>query len=388
MHSGLVPPTSEGRVVHYMDTCFNQTETFVYDFVRGCRRYEAWCLANQIEKLVDFEFHRIQGIKASWRRSPHWKLLNLAYGAFFKHQNLLLANTLRKLRPQVIHAHFGPAGYEILPYARRIDTPLLTSFYGYDASSLPRVPGWKEKLQELFSYGTRFLVEGPAMRARLELIGCPSNKLNLMPITISPERYQFRHRILKHNEPLQMLFVGRFVAKKGLPTLLRAVKKAFGTMSNWNLRIIGGGSSEAELRQLVVDLKISDCVHFLGFRNRCEVIQEIDKAHLLAVPSTSAPDGDTEGGAPTILLEAQASGLPILTTTHADIPFVTADCYRPYLADEGSVVALADNLVKLVDDAALWPDFAEHGRQHILLQHGRANFEQLEQLYDAVGGLC
>jgi len=112
------------------------------------------------------------------------------------------------------------------------------------------------------------------------------------------------------------------------------------------------------------------------------MIQEMEQAHILAVPSQTAPDGDTEGGAPTVLLEAQATGLPVLSTTHADIPFVIGSASRSYLAEEGSAESLADRLLTLVADAPHWPDLAEAGRAHVAAQHGSAKFGHLEQLYD------
>jgi glycosyltransferase involved in cell wall biosynthesis len=181
---------------------------------------------------------------------------------------------------------------------------------------------------------------------------------------------------------LKLLFVGRFVPKKGLPLLLRALARARHELPPFILSVIGGGDGEGEARRLTAELALEECVRFLGLRPHADVIAEIDRAHLLAVPSVTAADGDTEGGAPTILLEAQASGLPVLGTDHADIPFVVAPPYRDYLAREGSAEALADRLVALCADADRWPALAEAGRDHIRAQHGPDNFRRLEELYD------
>jgi colanic acid/amylovoran biosynthesis glycosyltransferase len=239
-------------------------------------------------------------------------------------------------------------------------------------------------LRWLFDVGTGFVVEGPAMAQRLEALGCPAEKIHLLPITIDVARYTYRPRPMGPSDQLRILFVGRFAPKKGLEPMLHALHRARSRLGPFEFRIIGGGTdeSDAAVRRLACDLGLEDRVCFLGFRTRIEVIRELDDAHILAVPSMTGSDGDTEGGAPTILLEAQVSGLPVLGTDHADIPFVLAPPYRQYLAAEGSADSLADRLLALRADARRWPELASAGRDHILAQHGPANFSRLEALYD------
>src|SRR5262249_55111036 len=137
---------------------------------------------------------RVRCARAGWRDAPHWALVNRVLGRPLGRSNLRLYWSLLSIRPAVIHAHFGPAGWEIHAYARDRGLPLLTSFYGFDASSLPRQPGWAERLRLLFEAGTGFLAEGPAMARRLEALGCPTGKVHLLPITIDVARYRFRPR--------------------------------------------------------------------------------------------------------------------------------------------------------------------------------------------------
>jgi colanic acid/amylovoran biosynthesis glycosyltransferase len=372
------------RVVHFMDVCFSRTETFVYDFIHGCQRYKAWCLAKTIEPQPGFDFARVCRRTVRWNRRSFWDLFDRACYRLTRRADVATYRALLWIRPAVLHAHFGPAGWEALPYAQQLGIPLLTSFYGYDASSLPRQPGWADRLQQLFAIGSGFLVEGPAMARRLEGLGCPAEKIHLLPITLDLDNYPFRPRRLDGPEPLRLLFVGRFVPKKGLPILLNALARV--GREPIELRVIGGGAGEDEARTLVTDLGLGDRVTFLGFQPRDAVIREMAEAHMLAVPSVTAPDGDTEGGAPTILLEAQASGLPVLATDHADIPFTVAEPYHPYLAAEGCADSLADRLVALRNNAARWSVLAEAGRRHVAAQHGPNNFRHLERLYDGAVG--
>src|SRR5262249_51815879 len=153
-------------------------------------------------------------------------------------------------------------------------------------------------------------------------LGAPSAKIALLPITIEVDRYPYRPRRLEPSAVLRLLFVGRFTPKKGLPVLLRTLALARADLGPCELHVVGGGDGEPEARRLIAELGLEGQVRLLGFQPRDAVVREMDQAHVLAVPSVTSPDGDSEGGAPTILLEAQAAGLPVLGSTHADIPFV------------------------------------------------------------------
>src|SRR4029453_14801499 len=77
----------------------------------------------------------------------------------------------RDFRCQVLHAHFGTEGALGLPLARALGVPLVTSFYGFDASSLPHERAWKRPLADLFAGGTLFCAEGPVLADRLVGLG-------------------------------------------------------------------------------------------------------------------------------------------------------------------------------------------------------------------------
>ena len=83
----------------------------------------------------------------------------------------------------------------------------------------------------------------------------------------------------------------------------------------------------------------------------------------------TAANGDTEGGAPTTILEAQALGLPILASTHADIPNITVPGLSASLAPERDSAALAAALANLLDDRPSWSRMGEAGREFVATHH-------------------
>ena len=109
---------------------------------------------------------------------------------------------------------------------------------------------------------------------------------------------------------------------------------------------------------------------------------KLDRAHVFVQPSLTAPDGDSEGGAPTTLLEAQACGLPVLTTRHADIPEVVREDDSALLSEEEDVGGLAANISLLASGPERWASMGRAGRAHVEARHDvRRLATDLEILY-------
>src|SRR5439155_13466167 len=101
--------------------------------------------------------------------------------------------------------------------------------------------------------------------------------------------------------------------------------------------------------RLAAKLDCADAVRITGMVSHTEYRELVAGAHVCLQPSRTAADGDTEGGAPTVILEMQALGIPVVATRHADIPFVVP---RPEeLAPEGDVDALADALCRVAGES-------------------------------------
>ena len=94
-------------------------------------------------------------------------------------------------------------------------------------------------------------------------------------------------------------------------------------------------------------------------------------------------DGDSEGGAPVILLDAQAAGVPVVATTHADIPEYVIDGGSGMLAPEGDLDGLTDLLRQMLTSPQRWAEMGRRGRAHVEAEYdARRQVERLELIYD------
>jgi colanic acid/amylovoran biosynthesis glycosyltransferase len=272
---------------------------------------------------------------------------------------------IRACRPALIHAHFGDRGVLMSATALRHGLPLVTTFYGYDVSKLPREPKWRPRLARLFTLGDRFLVEGPHMRDSLVGLGCPPEKVFVHHLGVDPTRYPFRLR-RPGPGPMRLLAAASFREKKGLAYALEAFGRvAARRPGRLALTVIGDGPLRDALRAIVEAHGVEDEVRWLGYQPHDVFLAEALDAHLLVAPSVVAADGDSEGGAPVALLEAQATGLPVLGTWHADVPEVTRPGGSAWLVPERSVEGLEERLEWMLDHPEAWAEMGRIGRAHV-----------------------
>jgi len=278
--------------------------------------------------------------------------------------NLLPLNGLDKIPIKLIHAHFGPQGVTALKMKSRWNVPLCTTFYGYDVSQRPKQPTWMALYQKLFAQGDLFLVEGPFMKKCLAELGCPENKIQIQRIAIPLDKIHFRARAPKSStEKVNILFCATLTEKKGHLYALKAVERARQKNKNFVLHMFGKGPLQKSIQHFINTHHLNDYVHlhheYLPYSKYLDMMNTAD---IVIHPSITASNGDTEGGAPTTILEAQAMGIPVLSTYHADIPNIVVPGQSALLSPEKDAVTLAENLLTLLENPLQWKKMGETGR--------------------------
>ncbi len=372
------------RVLHTVETFLDIAENWIYPQITRVPGVEGRVICNAVENLEAFPMDK----KSLTVHPPPWdrafgapRFLN-AVARRLGRGGEVLALKARMWRPRVLHAHFGPCGWGSLALKKRLDVPLITSFYGYDAWLLPAAePVWRQRYEELFSFGEFFLVEGPAMRDRLVELGCPADKARIHRIGVDLSRLPFEARDFSGG--LKIAMVGRFVEKKGLLDGLHACARASARGAKLSVTVIGdavagdaaGRRIKEELQRTAERPALAGRVRFTGFLP-VEQTRSLLAAHnVLLCPSRQAANGDAEGGSPVVLTEVMALGLLCIGTRHCDIPEIILDDETGYLCNEGDVAAMADVLCALDHDPGKLATLAAAGRKHV-----ERNFSLLTQL--------
>jgi colanic acid/amylovoran biosynthesis glycosyltransferase len=370
------------KVAHVMSHYLGQPETFIWQYLHKFKNIFPVVIAKSTQNLDQFPLVRgkIYSISGS-RLSVPWFIDNW-YRRLINEPLGYAERIIRKESVNIIHAHYGPIGCEYLPLLSSLKISLITNFYGYDLSVNRVVDKNENEYLELFKKGTHFLVEGPCMRETLLSLGCPEEKISLQRIALDLNKYDFNSSLRDQINPARFLFVGRFVEKKGLEYALRALAKLRNDFV-FEFRIVGGGDLEKKMHQLSVELGFTKEIKWLGVQSHSRVIQELYDCDILIQPSVTAINGDTEGGAPTIILEAQACGVPVISTTHADIPYITSPEKSALLSPEKDVENLCYNTRYLLNNSEVWSKMGKQGRRHVEKYHDvEKEVLTLEKIYE------
>lgn len=382
-------------VVHYKAGPFLPlTENWIFNQLVRLERYRPIVYCHGITNLDMFKVNSIRAFGKGNRKSNPWTTINVGLNRIFNY-NPIIDIAMNKDNPSLIHAHFGGSGYYLLRPKRRIDIPLITAFYGTDLSrAIAQKPKWEEKYRKLFREGDIFLAEGKYMKERLIRLGCEENKVVIHHIGVDLNEIAFKSRERASERDYRILISASFREKKGIPDAITAISilKRDNPGINISVTLIGDSSGTPEDEE--EKKKILGCIRqhglekefrLLGYQHHEVFIKELYRNHVFLSPSITASNGDDEGGAPVSIIEASASGMPVVSTYHCDIPEVVKDGVSGYLVPERDTRQLANRLGKLLESPEKCEKMGYMGRRHIEQNY---NIEKqtriLETLYDEI----
>ncbi len=298
-----------------------------------------------------------------------------------------LKNAILEYKPNVLHSHFGNAGWFNAKVATNSNIKHIVTFYGLDVNRLPVInPIWKSRYVDLFQSADKILCEGPYMADCIQKLGCPTSKILIHRIGVDLDRIPFVERVLSKKERLRFLIVGAFRQKKGIPFALEALGRLKKDFDHFDITIIGDAIHPDELEEkhhilnTLSQWGLMNQTTMLGFQHYDQTLSRLYDHHIFLSPSIIADDGDTEGGAPVTIIEAAASGMPVISTRHCDIPNVLARPNVDLLAEERDVNGLIHAIERLL--GMEWHHLVVENRLFIEKHHHPYTLSnQLENLY-------
>jgi len=259
---------------------------------------------------------------------------------------------LAKLRPRLIHAHFGLGGALALPIARALKVPLVVTFHGADATKdrhyqrqlIPTI--FQRRCMALQQEAALIICVAEYIRDALIGRGFPAAKLKVICYGVEPETDNCP---VPAAERPYILFVGRFVEKKGVGHLLDAMRILESEGASVDLTLIGDGPMAEAFRQQSDGLRNA---RFLGWRPNQEVRRAMRGAIAVCVPSVPARGGDSEG-LPNVVIEGMAAAVPVIGSNHGGIGEAVEHGRTGFLVPPGDPHAIAAAVRRLLGDPAL-----------------------------------
>jgi len=376
-------PEARPVVLQRCDTFVGRTMNWLYDHLRNVQRHDPVVLADRFQNRG--EFPELTAITVSgsiparaWRK--------LVPGRMYPRD----VRMLRSYDPKLLHSHFGYVARWDSQLRAILDVPWIVSFYGADLYLLGREPEWVDAYGRMFEQCARVLALGPKMAEGLVQIGCPPDKIAIHPLGIDPSSFPSVPRTRRGDEPLRILFAGTFREKKGIPYLLDAAGVLHGRGIRIELHLVGDAArrpGDAATKEEVFRLirrhgleAVTQHHSWLAFE---DLVRLALRCHVFVAPSVTASDGDAEG-TPFVIQQMMATGMPVISTLHSDIPFIYGE-HAHMLVPERSGQAIADRLMAYAEEPSR---ITADGL--LLSKHIREKFDvrrcaaSLSDLYDQV----
>lgn len=163
------------------------------------------------------------------------------------------------------------------------------------------------------------------------------------------------------DSPPLLVAVGRLVEKKGYPILIEACRLLQGRGVDFRCEIIGEGPMEEELRAQIGDL--AGTVSLGGARTQRQIRESLAAASVFVLPCIEEKSGGMDI-LPTVITEAMAAGLPVVSTRLAGIPEMVIDGKTGFLVAPGDPGAVADAIQKLLSNPSEARAMGAAGRRH------------------------
>jgi colanic acid/amylovoran biosynthesis glycosyltransferase len=373
---------SKPNVIFFAGNLLPASETFIKAQGEQLRTYKPYYVGSRLIKGLTLPPEQAivvnQGGRLGFIQESVYKMWGIAPHFYQK---------IQSLNPSLIHAHFGVCGALALPLKRILKVPMIVTFYGEDATMTDEFARTSSLSTKIFLKKRDFLKReadlfigvSDFIKQRLIAQGFPEEKI--ISHYYGVDIQQFQPDLTVSRKPI-VLYVGRFSEKKGCEYLIRAMAKIQETNDEIEFVLIGDGELKAEVENLAA--KLLRRHQILGFQSSCIVRQWMNQSMVLVVPSVTASTGDCEG-LPTVIVEAQAMGLPVIASDHAGIPQAVIQGETGFLTPEKDVDAIAKYILMLFQDPQLCQKLSYQGKDHV-----RQNFDQtkqaqtLERIYDEI----
>lgn len=280
-------------------------------------------------------------------------------------RNRVLTQHLRRMRVGVVLAEYGPTGVAIREACVAARIPMVVHFHGYDAYKHTVLTDHRRTYRQLFADATAIVAVSRHMQSQLIRLGAPSDKVMYNPYGIDVDQFRGTRPDLN---PGVFLAVGRFVEKKAPDLTIRAFAAVAQKHSGARLVMIGDGPLTNCCKEIAASQGLSDRIDFTGPLCHEEVARHMASARCLVQHSVTPASGDREG-TPLAILEAMASGLPVVATRHGGIIDVVKEGRTGFLVDEGDVRAMASAMTRLLVSTGLAAELGRAGREFLLREH-------------------
>jgi colanic acid/amylovoran biosynthesis glycosyltransferase len=299
---------------------------------------------------------------------------------------------LGSAKASLVHVHFGTDAVENWNWIKTLRVPVIVTLHGYDinidrqwwqSSSRPRAQRRYPALLLSLAANPRvhFVAVSEAIRQKAIEWGIARERISVRHIGVDLDLFRDPGPPVQERRR-RIVFVGRLVEKKGVEYLIRAFALVRKQVPDAELVIVGEGRLRTRLQRLASDLEVP--VSFEGILSSNQIRTQLLDSRVFCLPSVTAQNGDAEGFG-LVLLEAQACGVPAVTSARGGADEGIIHEQTGFRFEERDVGAMTEYLVRLLVDDDLASRMSRLARRNIEQNFSlRACTAALEDLYDSL----
>lgn len=348
------------RLIVIRDELLSMSETFVRQQVVSLQSWSATLVGKRRSaRSLDLTGVPIQLLDQSGLQFLAWRL--------FRAVGWPMPTSLKQLLNapggpvKLAHVHFATDAVAVWPWLRRLDLKVVVTLHGFDIHTHPQwweaghagdyMRHYPQRLRQLAQDPrvSFIAVSGSIKDRAIAAYGIPADKIRIQHIGIDVREFTPVAPPVGERAPC-ILFVGRLVEKKGLDVLIRAMVQVHQQFPDARVQVVGDGPLRGQLEALAQSLAVP--VEFLGAQPSSVVRDLMKQAFTFCLPSVVGPNGDAEGFG-LVILEAEASGVPVVTSALGGRDEGIVHGETGFAFDEGDHEALAGHLCRLLGDRDL-----------------------------------
>lgn len=277
-------------------------------------------------------------------------------------KDVALAYHFKKKHIDAVLAEYGPSGVEVFRASQIAQIPFVVHFHGFDAYEKRCLFHYSKTYKKMFFYAKAIIVVSKDMYQQLIKLGAPKNKLLLNHYGVDTQKFSGAKP--GYSAPIFVCVI-RFVAKKSPETTIKAFIPIAKKYPQSKLLFVGEGPLLEKCQELVKENNMTGQVKFLDVCSPEQIARIFKKARAYVQHSVKGPDGNSEG-LPLSIIEAQASGLPVISTKHGGITEIVISNKTGFLVNEHDTKSMSKAMEQLVKDPKLAAIMGQEGRRRVL----------------------
>lgn len=367
----------------------------IYRQVTGLTRFRTIVFTEQLLHEDQFPFEPIEVLTKLLRPKPRG---NFLLRLWFKHvvkqwpppiriekdvkpyYPFDLLPRLAAHQPDLIHVYYGHKAVTYKNILLKTEIPFVVSFHGVDVAHFA-AGDRNEDFVAVLDRAKLVLARSQSLLDELAALGVDRAKLRLNRTPIPLDGIDAKVRAAPEDGAWRLVQACRLIPKKGILTAIEALKPVVERWPKLKYVICGSGPQKAEIRAAAEAAGLAGNVELLGWVDQERLRAEFDRAHVFLHPSELTESSDQEG-VPNSMLEAMATGLPVIATQHGGIPEAVQSGVDGLLVPEKSPAELTGAIQQLLGDAELLAKLSRQARESVVEKFDAARqVDVLEDCY-------